>query len=161
MYQAFETADRPITLGLGSAAIWTRFWTAVGDVGYGARSDLGSNAARRERRGEVVEHIQTILRRRSRDAWLAIFAQARVPAGPINQVDEVAHDPALQARGLFFAATDARGRMVPQLGLGGQIDGRSSAPRSLPPRLGEHTHDVLSERGDQRLRMVGGAAQGP
>ena len=30
IYQAFETADEPVTLGLGTDAIWQRFWKAVG-----------------------------------------------------------------------------------------------------------------------------------
>lgn len=149
VYQAFETQDGPITVGLGSDGIWARFWKAIGDADFAARSDLGSNAARRERREEIVARIQAILRQRPRDAWLAVFAEARIPAGPINRVDDVANDQPLQERGMFFAATDARGRTVPQVGLGIQIDGQPNVPRSLPPRLGEHTDEVLGRSGER------------
>ena len=30
VYQPFDTADAPITLGLGNDNLWRRFWTAVG-----------------------------------------------------------------------------------------------------------------------------------
>ena len=35
IYQVFETADEPMTLGLGNDAIWKRFWDAVGSPEVG------------------------------------------------------------------------------------------------------------------------------
>ena len=145
IYQPFETADFPINLGLGSDAIWLRFWHAVGDTEFGVRPEFTTNADRREHRSEIVRKIQNILRLRTRQEWLALFAEARVPCGPINTVEEVAADRALMERGLLFALFDENGRIVPQIGLGIQIDDRTSVPRSLPPYLGEHTDEVLGQ----------------
>lgn len=143
IYQPFETADGLMNVGLGSDAIWTRFWQTMGEPEYGARPEFASNADRRRARAEIVARIQTILRTRSRDEWLNLFAEARVPAGPINRVDEVTDDKELQQRGLFFALQDESGRIVPQIGLGIRIDDAWSVPRSAPPRLGEHTASLL------------------
>ncbi|WP_011582267.1 MULTISPECIES: CaiB/BaiF CoA transferase family protein [Chelativorans] len=143
VYQCFETADRPITIGIGSDAIWTRFWAGLGDPEYGARPEFASNTRRRERRDEIVSHIQSILRCRTSREWLDIFARARVPAGPINTVSDVAHDRALQERGMFYTLEDGD-RKVPQIGLGIRIDGASAIPRSGPPLLGQHTEEVLT-----------------
>ena len=147
IYQSFETADKPLTLGLGSNAIWSRFWAAVDDPDQGRRPRFATNADRREHRTEIVAHIQQILRTRSRQAWLDLFAAARVPAGPINRVDEVAGDEELQRRRLFFNLQDGSGRIVPQIGLGIQIDDHPCIPRSVPPTLGEHTEAVLAGLG--------------
>ncbi|PRX10776.1 UNVERIFIED_ORG: crotonobetainyl-CoA:carnitine CoA-transferase CaiB-like acyl-CoA transferase [Martelella mediterranea] len=144
IYQPFDTADKPMNLGLGSNPVWARFWEAVGDPAYGADPRFATNADRRVCRAEIVSHIQDILKTRSRNAWLDIFAAARVPAGPINQVDEVAHDGELQERGLFYTLKDEEtGRLVPQIGLGIRIDDEASFARSAPPELGQHTADVL------------------
>ena len=35
VYQAFDTQDKPLTLGLGNDAIWKRFWQAVGEPAKG------------------------------------------------------------------------------------------------------------------------------
>ena len=102
----------------------------------------GSNAERRSRRAEIVELIQEILRTKPRTHWLAVFAATRVPAGPINRVDEVVADPELQRRGLFYRLA-ADGREIPQVGTGIILDGRYNRPRLAPPRLGEHTADLL------------------
>ena len=145
IYQPFDTADEPLTLGLGSDAIWARFWRAVGDVDYGARPEFRGNAARRARRPEIVARIQSLLKAHPRAHWLDAFARARVPAGPINRIDEAAHDEALQARGLFYAVKDDAGCAVPQVGLGLHFDGKPLRPRLAPPRLGQHTEELLAQ----------------
>lgn len=143
IYQSFETADLPINLGLGSDAIWKRFWSAVGDQDYGVRPEFASNADRRLHRADIVAHIQGIMHTRPRADWLALFAGARIPAGPINRVDEVVADTALHERGLFYTVQDGD-RAVPQIGLGIQIDGQASFARLLPPLLGEHTSEFTN-----------------
>lgn len=143
IYQSFETKDQPLNLGLGSDAIWDRFWQAIGNPAYAARPEFATNASRRAHRDEIVSEIQRILLSRTREQWLTLFAEARVPAGPINRVDETAHDAAFQQRGLFFTLRDGE-RLSPQIGLGIRIDGQAAIPRSAPPGLGQHTDAVLS-----------------
>ena len=142
VYQAFDTQDKPLTLGLGNDAIWKRFWQAVGQTEKGEDARYASNAGRRTARAQIVEDIQLILRGRPRDEWLEIFKQAKVPAGPVNSVDDLARDPELIARGLFYTA-ESGGRRVPQVGLGIGIDGVNSTYRTPPPKLGEHTEAVF------------------
>ncbi|WP_320178700.1 CoA transferase [Roseovarius pacificus] len=154
IYQAFETADLPITLGLGSDAIWRRFWETVGDVEFGQREEFSTNAARRDHRSEIVAHIQSFLKAERRETWLERFARARIPAGPINRVDEVANDADLQERGMFYALQGENGAVQPQIGLGIQIDGAYSVARSLPPRLGEHTDAIMRELHGQEKPAV-------
>jgi crotonobetainyl-CoA:carnitine CoA-transferase CaiB-like acyl-CoA transferase len=142
VYQVFETQDDPITLGLGNDAIWKRFWEAVGRPELGADPRYAKNVDRRAARTEIVEQIQNVLRTRTRDAWLKLFVEAKVPAGPVNRVDQVSSDPELFSRGLFY--TDrSNGRRIPQVGLGIGVDGNNASYRSAPPKLGEHTDEVL------------------
>ncbi|MCG8544366.1 MAG: CoA transferase, partial [Alphaproteobacteria bacterium] len=144
IYQSFDTADHPLTLGLGTDGIWKRFWQAVGEPEFAERREFATNASRRESRKAIVDRIQAILKTRERERWLETFASARVPAGPIYRVDEVAADDALQKRGLFYALADGD-RLVPQVGLGIQIDGQPSWPLSPPPSLGQHTDEILGQ----------------
>lgn len=138
VYQSFETADLPLNLALGSNAIWARFWKAVGDPEFGAQPEFSNNTQRREHRSKIVAKIQEILLTKSRANWLELFAEARVPAGPINRIDEVAGDAHLRDRGMFFNLSSGGDNATPQIGLGIHINGKSSVPRSAPPKLGEH-----------------------
>jgi crotonobetainyl-CoA:carnitine CoA-transferase CaiB-like acyl-CoA transferase len=142
VYQTFDTADEPITLGLGNDGIWRRFWEAVGEPDYGADARFRTNEDRRAVRAEIVAHIQSLLSQRKRDAWLALFAQHRIPAGPINRLDEVAADRELHARGMLYSVP-AFGTAIPQVGLGVRVDDSSETYRLPPPGLGEHTDEVL------------------
>jgi len=144
VYQAFDTQDKPLTLGLGNDAIWKRFWQAVGQAEKGEAACHASNADRRADRAAIVDDIQAILRTKPRDEWLAIFMQAKVPAGPVNSVDDIARDPELLARGLLYTA-EGGGRRIPQVGLGIGIDGANATYRSPPPKLGEHTASILRD----------------
>jgi crotonobetainyl-CoA:carnitine CoA-transferase CaiB-like acyl-CoA transferase len=145
VYQSFDTADEPITLGLGNDGIWRRFWAALGDPDYGAAERFRSNKDRRAARPEIVERIQALLRQRPRAQWLELFAAHRIPAGPINRLDEVAADTELQARGMLYSVP-AFGIAIPQVGLGIRVDDTAETYRLPPPGLGEHTDAVLREQ---------------
>jgi crotonobetainyl-CoA:carnitine CoA-transferase CaiB-like acyl-CoA transferase len=144
VYQVFDAADLPLTLGLGNDTIWKRFWAAVGHPERGEDPRHRTNVDRRAARAEIVAEIQAILSTRPRAEWLRIFAEARVPAGPINRLDEVAADPALAERGFLFSLP-GREHPIPQVGLGIRVDGRAAGANLPPPRLGEHTAQVLRE----------------
>jgi len=144
VYQAFETADEPITLGLGNDNLWRRFWTAVGRPERANDRATATNKARRVRRAEIVAEIQALLKTRPRAQWLKLLGDARVPCGPINRLDETSADAELIARGLFYCLEDGE-RSLPQVGIGMRIDGDAATARRLPPRLGEHSEDILRE----------------
>ncbi len=144
IYQVFDTADKQISLGLGNDAIWRRFWSAVGQPEVGENPRYETNAQRRTYRDEIVARIADILRSKSRDVWLDIFGQHRIPAGPINGLDEVARDDDLLDQKFLYQAQSAGGP-VPQIGLGIAINGQTAVHRKAPPRLGEDTDAILTE----------------
>jgi crotonobetainyl-CoA:carnitine CoA-transferase CaiB-like acyl-CoA transferase len=143
IYQTFHTADDPITLGLGNDNIWTRFCDAIQRPDMASNPGFANNAGRRAMRDEIVAEIQSVLLKESRDHWLGLFAKARIPAGPINRLDQVVTDPVLTERGLFYAV-QRNGFSLPQVGLGIHFDGNSETFRKAPPRLGEDTHAVFA-----------------
>lgn len=142
VYQTFETQDRPITLGLGNDGIFKRFWQAVGQPAVVDEPRYATNAQRCGVRSEIVEKIQAVLLTRTRGHWLKLFVEHNVPAGPVNSAAEIANDPELIARGLFYTATQGE-RRIPQVGLGIAVDDSNASYRSAPPRLGEHNAAVL------------------
>lgn len=142
IYQVFDTADLPLSLGLGNDGIWRRFWQAVGRPEVGEDPAYASNADRREHRAAIVGQIAELLSTRTRDEWLELFAEHRIPAGPINRLDEVAQDQDLIDRGFLYQVQGADGK-VPQIGLGIRIDGQDGVHRKAPPTLGEDTQHIL------------------
>jgi crotonobetainyl-CoA:carnitine CoA-transferase CaiB-like acyl-CoA transferase len=160
IYQAFETADAPITLGLGNNNLWGRFWQAVGEPEAAEEPGFASNADRRARRPEIVARIQAILATKPRAHWLSVFRAARIPAGPINRVDEIAADETMRARGMIYGVAREDGSTVPQVGTGIQLDGRHNVPRAAPPRLGEHSREILKDLLGYDEDRIGGLKAG-
>ena len=143
IYQVFDTADDPITLGLGNDAIWKRFWQAVGQPQVGEDPAFATNTLRREQREQIVRRIGELLLTQPRAHWLKLLADARVPAGPIQRLDQLSADPALHAAGFFYRGEDGDGHAIPQIGLGIRFDGRTEGTEVPPPKLGRHTGAVL------------------
>jgi crotonobetainyl-CoA:carnitine CoA-transferase CaiB-like acyl-CoA transferase len=145
IYQVFNTADAQLSLGLGNDAIWKRFWQAVGDPSFADKPEYAGNAGRRAHRPAIVARISEVLAGKTRDEWLTLFAKNRIPAGPINRVDEVTKDQDLLSQEFFYKSESGYGD-VPQVGLGIAIDGKQHVHRKAPPTLGEDTDTILRER---------------
>lgn len=144
IYQVFETSDDPMTLGLGNDAIWKRFWEAVGQPEVALNPAYASNAQRREARPELVEMIAKVLITQPREYWLNLFTKARVPAGPIQRLDQLARDKVLHDSGFIYRTQGPDGD-IPQVGLGIRFDGRTEGTQVPPPKLGADTQTILKD----------------
>jgi crotonobetainyl-CoA:carnitine CoA-transferase CaiB-like acyl-CoA transferase len=93
-----------------------------------------------------------IIATRPRQEWLDLFGNTNVPMMVVNGLDDLVHDPHLEASGFwreFDHPDEGRIRMTaPPINL-------SQTPasiRRLAPRLGEHSEEILREAGfDQEM----------
>jgi crotonobetainyl-CoA:carnitine CoA-transferase CaiB-like acyl-CoA transferase len=85
---------------------------------------------------------------KSRDEAIAALEKARIPCGPVYELDEVLTDPQVQARGLL-QDTEYSGsqRAIPLAPTPMRLSQSPGSIRRAPPRLGEHTEEVLGEAG--------------
>jgi crotonobetainyl-CoA:carnitine CoA-transferase CaiB-like acyl-CoA transferase len=143
-YQAFATADGHCIIAVGNDLQFRNLVNVLGLEELGADSRFATNKARVEHREILAPLLQEKLRERSRDEWLAALESAGVPAGPINNIDEVFSNPQVQARGMRVNLPHP---LNPGLELPGNPIKLSRTPveyRQPPPMLGEH--DELLER---------------
>ena len=142
-YQLFETADRPIILAAGNDRLFERTCEVVGRPELAADERFATNAARVRNRDALIPLLSAELAGRSAVEWLEALEAAAVPCAPVRTLDEVfasaegaaaiqeIHDP---ARGLLRLVADPI-----------RVDGRVPPARFPPPRLGEHTDEILAE----------------
>jgi crotonobetainyl-CoA:carnitine CoA-transferase CaiB-like acyl-CoA transferase len=76
-----------------------------------------------------------------------IFENAGLPFAPIRRPHELFDDPHLQATGGLAHMTlpDGQQTQVPLMPL--MMDGKRPGVRLNPPKLGEHTHEILASLG--------------
>jgi crotonobetainyl-CoA:carnitine CoA-transferase CaiB-like acyl-CoA transferase len=70
--------------------------------------------------------------------------EAGVPSAPILTLDQVLQEPQTQASRMLVGAPHPRLPDYRSIGLPIRWDGQRPAVRRVPPRLGEHSADVLT-----------------
>jgi crotonobetainyl-CoA:carnitine CoA-transferase CaiB-like acyl-CoA transferase len=136
-YETYETADREIAIATGNERIFVRLCEALGLPELPADERFSSNEARVSHADELADAFHAVLRERSAEHWLSVLRAAKVPAGPINGVDEA------------FAYAEELG-MEPVSEIDGlpvinpplRVDGERPPIRYAPPGLDEHGDDL-------------------
>ena len=85
---------------------------------------------------------------RSREEAMGQLEEARIPCGPVHDLDEVLEDPQIRQRGLLeYVRLDGEEQPVPLAHLPLRLSELAREPLRPAPRLGEHTDAVLQEVG--------------
>jgi crotonobetainyl-CoA:carnitine CoA-transferase CaiB-like acyl-CoA transferase len=127
-----------------SDAHWRGFLLEVGDDKALVDPRFKDLSSRTRHIDALYERLQGHIAQRSTDEWLDICRRLDIPAERMNRLDDLQRDEHLNATGHFQAVNDARmGRLV--FPANPIRFGERRAPLGLPPRLGEHTQEVLAE----------------
>jgi crotonobetainyl-CoA:carnitine CoA-transferase CaiB-like acyl-CoA transferase len=105
---------------------------------------LATNALRVEARPWLIPKIQGILAQQRKAELVAIFERAGIPFAPVAKPADLFADPHLLAsEGLLevLMPNGARTRL-PRLPV--ELGGRRPGLCRQPPRLGEHTREILT-----------------
>ena len=144
-YGTYATADGFLNVAVGSDSQFRAFCTAIGAPGLADEPRFRTNRDRQSARGELNAEVERAMRARTTADWKPVLDAAGVPAGPILDLAEVFADPAVQARGVEVSTEHPSVGTVRMVGTPWQIDGEKFRVGRPPPRLGEHTAQVLSE----------------
>jgi formyl-CoA transferase len=82
---------------------------------------------------------------RIREEAVEALLAGGVPASVVQDVDDVFHCPHVAARNMLMTLDDPVWGPVQVVGNPVKMSGAPEAEARLPPRLGEHTADVLKE----------------
>jgi crotonobetainyl-CoA:carnitine CoA-transferase CaiB-like acyl-CoA transferase len=146
-YQVFPVSDGHVIVAVGNDRQFAKFVRVLGRPDLAQDERFRTNADRVRNRAVLVPLLADLLATRKRDLLLAALAPEGVPAGPINTVADVFADPQVIARGMRvdLPAPAARGGAIPSVRSPILIDGEPAVADRPPPRLGEHTQEVLND----------------
>ena len=139
-YQPFACADQPLIIAVGNDRQFAALASLLGHPSWSADPRFATNAARIANRSDLISAIQAITRTRPAASWFEACLAGGIPAGPINSIALALADPQATHRAMI---REMKGYRL----LGGplRIDGRRLDTNRAPPRLGEHTREILSE----------------
>ncbi|HUS33410.1 MAG TPA: CaiB/BaiF CoA-transferase family protein [Kofleriaceae bacterium] len=151
-YGVYKTKDaRYLSVG----ALEPKFWIALNQaIGRppAVHELVGKPADQAKFRGE----LQAIFETKTAAEWTAFFADKDCLVEVVLELDELQSHPLHQARDVFFEIDGG-----PGVGKVLQVRTPVGTPShaSAPPRLGEHTRDVLREYGLSEAQITSLAAQ--
>jgi crotonobetainyl-CoA:carnitine CoA-transferase CaiB-like acyl-CoA transferase len=143
-YETFEASDGWINLGVANDDIWRRFCAAVGTAELATDRRFANAPDRVRNRDALVPLIKTVIKQRSRDEWLKLLDDSGVPCGAIRTVAEVCDSEVLRARGMIAEMPHASAGNVKGIKSAIHLSETVLDTYTAPPKLGEHTNEVLT-----------------
>jgi crotonobetainyl-CoA:carnitine CoA-transferase CaiB-like acyl-CoA transferase len=139
---------------------WRRFCACAGQPALADDPVYATLRARQANIDEVYATTARLVAERTTGEWIDLLEPEGIPVMPVASLDDVLASPQLEATGfwsLFDHPTEGRLRMP------GIPTGFSATPASIrrpPPRLGEHSLEVLREAGVDAARIATMLADG-
>lgn len=146
-YSCYETKDGLLMIGAYTTGQHRRLWKALGKPQMG--DNLTDLTAIDGAHDEHTKTLKELLTSKSADEWVTILRKAGLPAERVLRLDEAMAHEQLKHRGVFHTIAKMPGLgkdiTVPVASFTYAHGGPSI--RSAPPKLGEHTDDVLAGLG--------------
>jgi formyl-CoA transferase len=146
-YQAFRASDGYFTVGAANDKLWGLFAEMIDRKDLTKDSRFDSRGPRLKNRAELEKIVEEITRTQTRAYWLQKCEAAGIPAGPIYSVAEALADPQAQARGMTQEYLHPKAGKVKTLGNPVKMSRTPAVFSKVPPALGEHNDEILTELG--------------
>lgn len=144
----YQTSDYPLMVMCGNDGMYQRWMTAMGAPEWGEDPRFAKNVDRAANLPALQEFLHARFKTDTQAAWLRKLAEADVPVAPVRSVTETMNSEEVSQRDMVLALERENGEQVKVLGsplkLSESVVAKNATP---PPRLAEHTREVLSELG--------------
>ncbi len=144
-YEAFPARDRWFALAVANERQWATLCQVIGRPELRDDPRFADNRTRVANRAALRKVLEAAFQTRDAAEWLAGFTQAGLPCGPISTIPDVFAHPQAEAREMVLTVEHPTAGEVRLPGFPYKLLGTPAAVRRPPPRLGEHTEEVLAE----------------
>jgi formyl-CoA transferase len=129
-----------LIVAVGNDRQFAAFAALLGRSDWSSHERFATNAARIARRAELVPMIEATMRTAPAAHWYEACERAGIPAGPINSIAGALADPQSTHRAMLREMDGMR-----LLGGPLRLDDERMDSDLPPPRLGQHTAEILAE----------------
>ncbi len=149
-YQEFPVADGHVIVATGNDSQYVKFCNVLGAPELAQNPAYKDNIGRLKHRNDLVGKLAALTAKMKRDDLLGKLEAQGVPAGPINNLEQVFNDAQVKHRGmkLDLPSSAAKSGTIPGVRTPIVMDGWRAASERPSPRLGEHSAEILREIGE-------------
>lgn len=150
-HRPLATRDGHISIIANTDAQWRRLFDLLGRPELSQDPRFGTIGDRMKHIGLLYETVEKCLGERTSAQWLAALQAADVPCSPIHSLEGLRTDPHLRQKGFFreFPHASEGPLVMPDIPI--TFSDSPGAIRLGPPRLGEHSAEVLQGPKDEGL----------
>ena len=142
-YQTFKAADGWVIVAVGNDEQFRRYCETGGRPELAADARFARVQDRIRNREELIPLLAEMMLTRTMTRWIDDLEAAGVPCGPINDIAQVFENPQVKARGLRVDIEREDSGPVKLVGSPMRFSATPVQHTLPPPRLGEHTSEVL------------------
>lgn len=146
-----------LSIAAGAPARREKLWRAIDASEIPQDPRFATDAAVAGNMKALNEAIECKLSTKTAAEWEGLLNKAGVAAMEVLPLARAVHHPQLEHRGFFHKFDDANATGLPPFAVPTSPYRLSASPaqiRSMPPRMGQHTDEVLAEHGYSREEIA-------
>ena len=147
-YTVYRARDGFVIVACGNDKQFIRLTAALAVPELADHADFATNEARIKNREQLDATLASIIVKMDRQQLIETLEAAGVSCGPINNISEVFADRHVQARGARIDQWRKDGSKVSTTAFAAKLSLTPAQYRAAPPRLGEHSDQVIAEWAD-------------
>ena len=146
-YQSLRTSDGYLNLGAATQPTWEQLCRAIGQERLIDDERFRQPWDRKARETELAALLEETFSQQTTAYWLELLDAAGVVAGPIYNMEQVYQDPQVLAREMLVYWDDPELGTFRNIGVPVKLSATPGKIRRRAPALGEHSTEILRERG--------------
>ncbi len=146
-YETFTCADGEIAIGGANQSNWERIAKLLGHEEWMVDPRFEDGASRLANRQALADLMNVPLANKTVSEWLVQFEEAGIPAGPVQNVAQALEHMQTKAVDMVIDVDHPNRQRGRAIGAPLHLNGKSLARTDAPPRVGQHTREVMLELG--------------
>ena len=140
---AFRTKTFDVVIDANTENIFAELCRAIGAPDLCLHPKFNSRKNRLQNKDELYTLLEKTFREKTGEEWMALL-EGRVPIAPINTIDKALADPQTLSRNMVVEIDYGKEQKLKIVGNPIKMSEVEQEVFEKPPRLGEHTEEILT-----------------